>query len=146
MKIETKQTNDKPLTVIIEYPRLDAKTQKLIQKIKSLDLKVSGTSNGTVYQIPASDIYYAESLERKTFLYTEKDVYLTDKKLYELEELLREAGIIRISKSCLMNVDMLDSVKRLTNSQLEATLQNGEKLIVARTYLKQIKNWLKEDM
>ena len=146
MKIETRQMNDKPLTVIIEYPKLDTRTQKLIRKIKSLDLKVSGTSNGTVFQIPVSDICYAESLERKTFLYTEKDVYLTDKKLYELEEQLREAGIIRISKSCLMNVDMLDSVKRLTNSQLEATLQNGEKLIVARTYLKQIKNRLREDM
>ena len=79
MKIETRQTNDKPLTVIIEYPKLDTRTQKLIQKIKSLDFKVSGTSNGTVFQIPVSDIYYAESLERKTFLYAEKDVYLDRK-------------------------------------------------------------------
>ena len=81
-------------------------------------------------------------VERKTFLYTKDEVYMTDKKLYELEDMFREAGIIRISKSCLVNVDMLCSIRQLMNSQLEATLRNGEKLIVERTYLKSIKNIL----
>jgi DNA-binding LytR/AlgR family response regulator len=43
-------------------------------------------------------------------------------------------------------MDMLYSIKQLMNSQLEATLINGEKLIVARTYLKNIKNILKENV
>lgn len=144
MEIETRQIEDKPLTVIIEYPILDAKTKRLIQKIESLDFMVSGNSKGKVFQVHISDIYYVESVERKTFLYTKDEVYMTDKKLYELEDMFREAGIIRISKSCLVNVDMLCSIRQLMNSQLEATLRNGEKLIVARTYLKSIKNILKE--
>ncbi len=146
MEVETREINDKPLTIIIEYPKLDAKTKKLIKKIKSLDLVISGNSNGKIFQIHISDIYYVESVERKTFLYTKDEVYITDKKLYELEEMMREAGIIRISKFCLMNMDMLYSVKQLINSQLEATLINGEKLIVARTYLKNIKNILREEV
>ena len=125
---------------------MDAKTKKLIKKIKSLDLVISGNSNGKIFQLHISDIYYVESVERKTFLYTKDEVYVTDKKLYELEEMMREAGIIRISKFCLMNMDMLYSVKQLINSQLEATLINGEKLIVARTYLKNIKNILREEV
>ena len=144
MEIKTRQIEDKPLTVIIEYPILDAKTKRLIQKIESLDFMVSGNSKGKVFQVHISDIYYVESVERKTFLYTKNEVYMTDKKLYELEDMFREAGIIRISKSCLVNVDMLCSIRQLMNSQLEATLRNGEKLIVARTYLKSIKNILKE--
>ena len=144
MEIRTRQIDGKPLTITIEYPILDAKTKKLINKIESLDFVVSGNSNGKVFQVHISDIYYVESVERKTFLYTKDEVYMTDKKLYELEEMLKEAGIIRISKSCLVNVDMLYSIKQLMNSQLEATLLNGEKLIVARTYLKSIKNILKE--
>lgn len=146
MEVETREINDKPLTIIIEYPKLDAKTKKLIKKIKSLDLVISGNSNGKIFQLHISDIYYVESVERKTFLYTKDEVYITDKKLYELEEMMREAGIIRISKFCLMNMDMLYSVKQLINSQLEATLINGEKLIVARTYLKNIKNILREEV
>ena len=144
MEIKTRQVDDKPLTIIIEYPILDTKTKKLIKKIESLDLMVIGNCKGKVFQVHISDIYYAESVERKTFLYTKDEVYMTDKKLYELEEMLKEAGIIRISKSCLMNADMLYSIRQLMNSQLEATLLNGEKLIVARTYLKNIKNIFKE--
>lgn len=146
MEIKTRQINDKPLTIIVEYPILDRKTKRLIQKIEALDFVVSGNSNGKVFQVPISDIYYIEAVERKTFLYAKDEVYMTDKKLYELEEMFRETGIIRISKSCLMNIDMLDSIKQLMNSQLEATLVNGEKLIVARTFLKSIKNILKEDI
>ena len=144
MEIITRQADDKPLTITIEYPRLDTKTQKLIQKIRTLNYKVSGDNQGTIFQIPISEIYYMESVERKTFFYTKDEFYMADKKLYELEELLTGTGIVRISKSCLMNVDMLYRVRRLANSQLEATLANGEKLIVARTYLKSIKDCLKE--
>ncbi len=144
MEIKTRQIEDKPLTIIIEYPILDTKTKKLIKKIEALDFMVSGNSKGKAFQVHISDIYYMESVERKTFFYTKDEVYMTDMKLYELEELLRETGIIRISKSCLMNADMLYSIKQLMNSQLEATLLNGEKLIVARTYLKNIKNIFKE--
>lgn len=146
MEIKTRQIDDKPLTIIIEYPILDTKTKRLIKKIEALDFMVSGNSKGKVFQVHISDIYYMESVERKTFLYTKDEIYMTDKKLYELEEMLRDAGIIRISKSCLMNMNMLYSIRQLMNSQLEATLLNGEKLIVARTYLKNIKNILKEDV
>ena len=139
MEIKTRKVNDKPLTIIIEYPILDTKTKKLIKKIEALDFVVSGNSNGKVFQIHISDIYYMEAVERKTFLYTKDEVYMTEKKLYEFEEIFRETGIIRISKSCLINMDMLYSIKQLMNSQLEATLINGEKLIVARTYLKNIR-------
>ncbi|MDE5680055.1 MAG: LytTR family transcriptional regulator DNA-binding domain-containing protein, partial [Lachnospiraceae bacterium] len=79
MEIETRQIDGKPLTVIIEYPILDTKTKKLIKKVKSLDLMVSGNSKGKVFQLHISDIYYAESVERKTFLYTKDEVYMTDK-------------------------------------------------------------------
>lgn len=145
MEVKTRQIDNKPLTIIIEYPRLDAKTKRLIKKIKALDFVVSGNSNGKVFQVPVSDIYYMETVERKTFLYTKDEVFMTDKKLYEFEEMFQETGIIRISKSCLMNMDMLYCIKQLMNSQLEATLINGEKLIIARTYLKSIKDILKED-
>ena len=118
---------------------------KSIRKIKSLDFKISGNGNGRLFSISVSDIYYIEAVERKTFIYTEKDIYLSDRKLYELEQMLSETGMVRISKSCLMNMDMLLCVEQLFNSQLEATLTNGEKLIVARTYLKNIKRILKED-
>lgn len=49
MEIITRQTDDKPLTITIEYPRLDTKTQKLIQKIRTLNYKVSGDNQGILF-------------------------------------------------------------------------------------------------
>lgn len=85
MEIKTRQTDDKPLTIIIEYPILDAKTKRLINKIKALDFVVSGNSNGKVFQVPVSDIYYMEAVERKTFLYTKLALYCIFSKEFKKE-------------------------------------------------------------
>lgn len=42
-----------------------------------------------------------------------------------------------------MNVSHLTEIKQLKNSHLEATLDNGEKLIVSRKYLRDIKRRFK---
>ena len=81
MNVITKQTADKPLTVTIEYPRLDSQTQSIIRKIESLDFKINGVSNGNschgkFFSISVSDIYYIETVERKTFIYTEKEMLI----------------------------------------------------------------------
>ena len=145
MKVITKQVEDKPLTITVEYPKMDERAANIIRKIKAFDITIRGSQAGETFSLSISDIYYIEAVERKTFLYTKDEIYLTSKKLYELEELLEGTSIIRISKSCLMNMDMLYSIKQLLNSQLEATLCNGEKLVVGRTYLKNIKNRVKKE-
>ncbi|MFT4145372.1 MAG: LytTR family DNA-binding domain-containing protein [Mobilitalea sp.] len=146
MNIITKQVKDKPLTITVEYPEFDNKIQTIINKINSLDLKINCNGNGILFSISITNIYYIESVERKTFIYTKNEIYISDKKLYELEQFLTGTSIVRVGKSCLMNMDMLYSIKQLLNSQLEATLSNGEKLIVARTYIKSIKKKLMEEV
>ena len=145
MEIITKQTENKPFTVTVEYPVLDSETREIIQKIRALGATIPGSRDGQIYSLAVTDIYYIEVVERRTFLYTKEAVYAADRKLYELEELLKGSGILRISKFCLMNLHHLYSIRQLRNSQLEATLDNEEKLIVARTYLKSIKTMLKEE-
>ena len=145
MEIITKHVENKPLTVTVEYPVLDSQARDIIQKIRALGATIPATRDGQTYALAVSDLYYIEVVERRTFLYTKNAVYAADRKLYELEELLKGSGILRISKFCLMNLHHLYSIRQLRNSQLEATLDNEEKLIVARTYLKQIKAMLKEE-
>ena len=57
----------------------------------------------------------------------------------ELEDMTKESEIVRISRTCLMNIDHLKGIKQIKNSHLEAELDNNEKLIVSRKYLKDIK-------
>ncbi len=90
MEIKTRQINDKPLTIIIEYPILDTVTKRLIKKIEALDFVVSGNRNGKVFQVHISDIYYMEAVERKTFLYTKDEIYMTDKNYTNLKKCLEK--------------------------------------------------------
>ena len=145
MNIITRQVKEKPLTVTVEYPELDQRARNVIKKLHSLEQRISCSREGSVFSVCTAEIYYIEAVGRKTFIYTRDEIYASDRKLYELEQALAETNIVRISKACLMNTDMLYSIKQLMNSQLEATMQNGEKLIVARTYLKEIKRILKEE-
>ena len=144
MDVFLKENKDKPLAVTVEYPRYDFSVERLAQNIRNWGESVFGfeCENGARCKISISDILYIESVEKRTFIYTDGAVFRADKRLYEMEERFARRGIIRISKSCLMNVSVLAGIKRLANSRLEAVLENGMKLIVSRAYLKDIKNYL----
>ena len=94
--------------------------------------------------VAVADIYYIESVDKHSFVYCEDEVYETELRLYQLEEELLAAGFVRISKSCLVNIRVLQSIKPLLNSRLEATLINGEKLTVTRKYIHVIRTALEE--
>lgn len=52
---------------------------------------------------------------------------------------------MQISKSCVLNINALDSIRPLFNSRMEATLKNGEKVNINRNYLNGVKNALGGD-
>ena len=81
------------------------------------------------------DICYFESVDEQTFVYTQEDVYSCQKKLYEAEEILSDTSFVRISKSCILNIDYLESVRALLNGKLEGTLSNDERVIINRHYV-----------
>lgn len=137
--VEDKESN---LEVQIRYPIMNEQVQQLIQRIKSVDVKIVGSDNGKDTVLNIYDIFYIESIERKTFIYTKDQIFRSSKKLYQLLDELKEFGFVQINKSYILNIDVLDSVKTLFNSRLKATLINGEKVIITRTYIPAIKKWL----
>ena len=56
-----------------------------------------------------------------------------------IDSSISETDLVRISRTCFMNVSHLKEIMQIKNSHLEAVLDNGEKLIVSRKYLKDIK-------
>ena len=139
MEIITRQVENKPLTVTIEYPEYTESVKGLIRKIESLDVSFSVTAEDRQMRIARSDVYYLEIVDRKAFLYTEKDVFRLDASMQEILNLTVDSDLVRISRTCIMNTSHLTEIRQLKNSHLEATLDNGEKLIVSRKYLRDIK-------
>lgn len=127
------------IEVVIKYAAMNEDIQRILSLLKSADKKIKCVTGGAEKLISISDIYYVESVDKKTFVYCEKEVYRTDLRLYQLLDKLAEHDFVQISKSCILNTNVLDSIKPLTNSRMEAVLKNSEKLYVNRKYLAGIK-------
>lgn len=139
MRIIKRQVKEQPLTVIIEYPEMDSQAQRLIQKIERMNMRFTGKLEERTVGIDAADVYYLENVERKTFLYAKEQVYRFDGNLADLEAELAGTDFVRISRTVIINAEHLLEIRQIKNSHLEAVLDNGEKLIVSRKYLQDIK-------
>ncbi len=134
----------KEIEVLIKYARKNHTVDRLISLIKSADCSINCRDDSRQLKISAVDIYYIESVDKKTYVYCEKSVYRTELRLYELLNMLSNSGFVQISKSCIVNINVLDSIKPLANSHIEATLMNGERITVTRKYIADIKTKLQE--
>ena len=143
MVIKTEQDlscND--IEILIRYAKMNKRVKRLITLIQSFDTRIKCNEENAERLVKVSDIFYIESVDKRTFIYLEKNVLRTDYRLYQLAENLADLGFVQISKSCILNINALESIKPLINSRMEATLKNGERLHITRKYLDNFKQAL----
>ena len=144
MKLILQEDKSLKETIIdITYSVLDRRVQKVIEIVETFPVQLEGKKEERVHLLNSLDIYYIESVDNVSFLYTESDVFESKEKLYVLENILEKSSFIRINKSTILNMDYLQSVRPLPNYRLEANLKNGENLIISRHYLKDVKQYTK---
>lgn len=138
--IENKELMDTKVT--IECRETDEKIFRMINLIKSIDngnKHIVGICDTETYCIKPNDVFYFESVERKTFCYTEKSVYETELRLYETLDGFVDADFMRISKSCVVNLNRIKSIRPDFGGKILATMQNGERVYVSRQYASELK-------
>ncbi|WP_208560480.1 LytTR family DNA-binding domain-containing protein [Marinilactibacillus kalidii] len=143
--MKLKLVEDKSLKealVSIAYGVYDKHIQRVIDVVEESRLQLKGIVDDCEHPVKIGDIYYVETVENKTFLYTESKVLENKEKLYKLEKLLQETSFVRISKSVLLNMNYLESVRPMHNYRLEAHLKNGEKQVINRHYIQRVKTYL----
>lgn len=128
--------------VEITYPFFNQQIQKLVDFIKIKDIQLQVHKENQIHFIQSVEIYYIESVDNLTFMYTKKDVFESKEKLYELSRRLNKNSFVQINRSTLLNIDYLAYVKPLSNYRLEAYLKNGDRLVISRHYMKYVKQYL----
>ena len=79
MKIKTEQDSScNEIEVIIKYPQKDKQVNRIIDFLQSFDMQIKCAGDNTEQMINILDIYYIESVDKKTFVYLENAVYRTD--------------------------------------------------------------------
>ena len=85
-------------------------------------------------QLKLDEILYFEADAEQVFAYTADEIYQMKLRLYQVESISKTAGIIRASKSYLVNLNKIQSVRTALNSRLYAKMPNGEEVLFSRKY------------
>lgn len=128
--------------IIIRCDNLSEDMLRLIYKLKSKEYAIFGYVGEEIRRVNSKDVYYFESVDSKVFLYGNKDVMETKYKLYEIENELNGGDFLRVSKSVILNITKIKSLRPAFNGRFEADLNNGEKIIISRQYVADLKKKL----
>lgn len=121
--------------IYIKCKKVDKKLQGIIDRIQLSTQTAMVKKDGAIYMLAFEDIYYFESVDDKVFACCEVEVYETSYKLYEIEKMVTELCFARISKSVIININRIQSIKPQFNGRFEAMLTNNERQIVSRHYV-----------
>ncbi len=128
--------------IVINCGSLTNEVESIIAAIRMADNQITVIKDGETHILDISKIAYIESVDRKTFVYTESDCYESKLKLYEMDGRLCGGNFLRISKSCIVRLKYIRSLKSEFDRRIRITLENGEQLIASRQYADELKKRL----
>ena len=99
-----KIAKEQPEQMEIRCHEITEEIREIVTFVKGRQGQLTGMQEGRQFEVPVLDVCYIEAVDGKVFLYTQKQVYETRQKLYELEEMLKEKYFLRVSKSLLLNL------------------------------------------
>lgn len=147
LKVRIEMINDEPEEVIIRCKEISADIIRL-QQLLSNDFEKKDQfvlyKGDTEYYLDVNQVLFFETQGTVVMAHTANDAYETRRKLYELEETLSGA-FQRISKSSIVNVNKIYSIKRNVTASSEIEFKGTHKQIyVSRAYYKALKTKLEE--
>lgn len=134
---------EEPEVLEIRCHRISDDVQEIISFVKSRQGQLSAVKDGQSIEVPLIDIFYAESVDNRVFIYTAKESYEVRLKLYELEDMMKGRSFLRVQKSMLLNLMKVKSIKPALSGRYSAILKNGEEVVISRKYVANLKQTLK---
>jgi len=127
--------------IIVQCHNISPELLNMLNSLKTPSNMLVAYIDNEIHRVNPSDIFYFEAVDKKTFIYCERDVYESKLKLYELEELAMK-DFFRISKSVIINLSKIKSLIPSFSGRVEAVLTNKEKVIISRQYVSELKEAL----
>lgn len=129
--------------LILNYVNLSGEVENIIRFMNGKKTRLVGKIDDQTVTVNPKDIIYIESVDEKTFAYTEKSVIKLDFSLTRLEELLDEISYFRCSKSIIININKVLSLKSLPSNRIDAVMQGDYHIIISRKYASEFRRILK---
>ena len=143
MKLTTQQISEGEDEIILRYRELTPEISALIKQIKQETMTILGKAEDRQYRVKPSHIYYFESVDERLFAYTREQTFQVMMTLAEVEVQFSALGFFRCNKSTVLNVNRVASVKSEMGNRINATLDNGEHVMISRHYARAFRELLR---
>ena len=134
----------------LEESRVDIFYNEYNEEIESLaaflekEQVLLGTKEKQTCKFTVSEVYYLEIVDRRCFAYLDKEVYQLELNLKSFLERYERIGFLQIGKSTIVNIRYVNHILPDLNMRLNLVMENGEKLVVNRSYKKAFMDGLKK--
>ncbi|WP_051530643.1 LytTR family DNA-binding domain-containing protein [Ruminococcus flavefaciens] len=135
--IKTKERGLTENYLELHYDEINDETKEVISRLDTTLSNVEGTYDEKHVSVPVTEVLYFDTVDRKTFAYTDKMCIEMRITLRNVLDNYSDAGLIRISKSAVVNVYKIDHLQGDINMRTTIFLKNGEKLVMNRGYKKE---------
>ena len=143
MKYTIKQITEGEDEIIVRYRHLTPEIERILNLLNKSQTKLTGWNGRTQTLLEPDEILYIESVDGKTYAYTVNEVLRLDYILNQLERLLDDINFFRCSKSMIVNIDKVTKLNSLPSNRIDATMCNGEHILLSRTYASDFRKRLK---
>lgn len=148
IKINTIISNDvKEITINVVAPNSSDELHKIVNNIilaTNYKNEILATKNNQIFILKIKDIAYFYSNEKYIYCKCNNDSYIVKEKLYELEADLPCDKFIRISNSCIINIDKLKYFDVAQIGSLVAIMEDNSKQDVSKRRIKEVMKFLNE--
>lgn len=148
MKLIVEQTASGDEEVIVRYSSMTTEVEETIRFLQGMTTQIIGkrieNNKEKRYLLSPQKILYIESVDNLLFAYTKTLEYQIEYTLSEFEENFAKIGFFRCNKSFVINVKKIQAVRSEMGNRIDATLENGEHIIISRRYAKEFREMIRK--
>ena len=142
--IKTKEENIAENYLELHYDKMDEETTAVLERLRGTLRYIEGICDDKKVTVAIADIYYIETVDRKTFAYTKDSCIEIKEALKDFSDDYSDAGFARVSKSSIVNIYKIKKLQGDINMRVIIFLKNDEKLVMNRSYKKEFYEKLKK--
>lgn len=144
MKVRIEYISEGENEIVIRCDKMNDEIIEILDLMNLQGKKLPGYKDGETHLLEPSQIYYCESVDHSVFAYTKSEVYKIHISLNELEAKFGDFGFFRCNKSLVISLNAILSLRSVLSNRIDATLKNGEHIIISRHYAKRLREILQD--
>ena len=148
IKVSTNISSEfKETSIIINATELSKEVEDIIKYLSNISIvpnQIIGNKNNKIYFIDLDRITCFFSKDKYNYMRTKKDIYRVKYKMYELEEMLEQKGFVRISNSCIININQVECFDISILGTVLVKLKDNTQESVSKRNITQVKQLLNE--